>query len=241
MTLVNAQDFPNASLSDREKEILRLLAKSHDAKSSARVLGLSVHTVNEYLRSSRRKLGVSSSREAARRFAEHEASLPKYAVDREIGVASAAAGDRDHTRRAERTYTVRQLAFAIGGTFVMTLVIAVAALAWFSSKPAVTGPLSNWSTTTSVPSSKTLVRNRIVLDGRRLVWNGSPISEQQARQYLDITKEMSPQPLLVFSASPTTSEEAKQRTRALIDEVLNCTPSLCVEVVAPATHLGARP
>src|SRR5262245_57702439 len=57
-------------LTDREKETLRLLLAGHDAKSAARFLGLSVHTVNERLRDARSKLGVSSSREAARRLAE---------------------------------------------------------------------------------------------------------------------------------------------------------------------------
>jgi DNA-binding CsgD family transcriptional regulator len=53
------------ALSDREKQTLRLLLAGHDAKSIARELGLSMHTVNERLRDSRRKLGVASSREAA--------------------------------------------------------------------------------------------------------------------------------------------------------------------------------
>jgi len=54
-----------STLTDREKETLRLLLSGHDAKSIARELGLSVHTVNERLRDARRRLHVSSSREAA--------------------------------------------------------------------------------------------------------------------------------------------------------------------------------
>lgn len=54
------------SLTDKEKQTLRLILRGHDAKSTARHLGLSVHTVNERLREARRKLAVSSSREAAR-------------------------------------------------------------------------------------------------------------------------------------------------------------------------------
>ena len=38
------------SLSDRERETLRLLGRGHEAKSIASTLGLSVHTVNERLR-----------------------------------------------------------------------------------------------------------------------------------------------------------------------------------------------
>lgn len=55
-----------ASLSEKEKETLRLIVRGHDAKSAARQLDLSIHTVNERLRDARRKLSVSSSREAAR-------------------------------------------------------------------------------------------------------------------------------------------------------------------------------
>jgi DNA-binding CsgD family transcriptional regulator len=62
------------SLSDRERETLRLLGRGHDAKSIASTLDLSVHTVNERLREVRRKLGVSSSREAARLLLANEAA-----------------------------------------------------------------------------------------------------------------------------------------------------------------------
>ncbi len=62
-------------LSDKEKQVLRLLLRGHDAKSSARELELSVHTVNERLRDARRKLGVSSSREAARMLHESEGDM----------------------------------------------------------------------------------------------------------------------------------------------------------------------
>jgi DNA-binding CsgD family transcriptional regulator len=54
------------ALTEKEKQTLRLIVRGHDAKSIARSLGLSVHTVNERLRDVRRKMAVSSSREAAR-------------------------------------------------------------------------------------------------------------------------------------------------------------------------------
>ena len=41
---------------EKEKQTLRLIVRGHDAKSLARHLGLSVHTVNERLRDARRKL-----------------------------------------------------------------------------------------------------------------------------------------------------------------------------------------
>lgn len=54
------------ALTEKEKQTLRLIVRGHDAKSIARSLGLSVHTINERLRDARRKMEVSSSREAAR-------------------------------------------------------------------------------------------------------------------------------------------------------------------------------
>jgi DNA-binding CsgD family transcriptional regulator len=223
-----------AQLSDREKAVLRLLSKSHDPKSIARELGLSVHTVNEYLRSAPRKLAVGSSREAARLLSDHEAASSKILGDDKFGVENARAPHDCPRDRPGHRFSGRHMVFAIGATFAMSMIIAAALFTWLAAAPAPTGPLFNWSTSATVPSGPNLVRNRIHLDGRRLIWNGSPISELQARQYLDITKMMSPQPLLVFSASADASAEDRQRARTLIDEVLTCTPSLCVEIVAPA-------
>ncbi|RVT93923.1 helix-turn-helix domain-containing protein [Sphingomonas crocodyli] len=62
---IHVQDGLRA-LTEKEKETLRLIVRGHDAKSTARSLGLSVHTINERLRDARRKMAVSSSREAAR-------------------------------------------------------------------------------------------------------------------------------------------------------------------------------
>jgi DNA-binding CsgD family transcriptional regulator len=58
---------------EKEKETLRLLIGGHDAKSIARALGLSIQTVNERLRDARRKMAVTSSREAARLAREADA------------------------------------------------------------------------------------------------------------------------------------------------------------------------
>ncbi len=55
-------------LSEREREVLGLLMQGHETKSIAAALGLSIQAVNERLRDARRKLGASSSREAARRY-----------------------------------------------------------------------------------------------------------------------------------------------------------------------------
>jgi len=83
------------ALTEKEKQTLRLIVRGHDAKSVARSLGLSVHTINERLRDARRKMAVSSSREAARLLFESEggapaAPTPELFGDRGIGEA---AGD----------------------------------------------------------------------------------------------------------------------------------------------------
>ena len=42
------------ALTENEKQTLRLMVRGHDAKSIARSLDLSVHTINERLRDARR-------------------------------------------------------------------------------------------------------------------------------------------------------------------------------------------
>ena len=69
------------ALTEKEKDALRLLLRGHDAKSSAQALGLSVHTVNERLREARRKLGTTSSREAARRLLAEELRVTSQRVN----------------------------------------------------------------------------------------------------------------------------------------------------------------
>lgn len=55
-------------LSAKEIEVLALIARGHDAKSAARELSVSSHTIYQRLRRAREKLGASNSREAARHF-----------------------------------------------------------------------------------------------------------------------------------------------------------------------------
>jgi len=56
----------SACLTDREMEILHLLVAGHTVKTIAARLGRSETSINERLRSARRKTGVGSSRELAR-------------------------------------------------------------------------------------------------------------------------------------------------------------------------------
>ncbi|PZT89437.1 MAG: LuxR family transcriptional regulator [Citromicrobium sp.] len=87
-------------LTDKEKETLRLMVRGHDAKSMASELALSVHTINERLRSARRKLDVTSSREAARILYESEGGTYENLADKELGEELAAGlGDKQRIGR----------------------------------------------------------------------------------------------------------------------------------------------
>ena len=61
-----------AELNDRELEVLRLLASGHTVKTIAVELGRSEASIHERLREARRKTGVGSSRELARRLRDQE-------------------------------------------------------------------------------------------------------------------------------------------------------------------------
>lgn len=114
------------ALTDKEKQTLRLMGRGHDAKSMARHLGLSVHTVNERLREARRKLSVSSSREAARLLLDSEADAPDSFGNRFFGEAVPAS------QAAEAAATIEgrplRTPWILAGVFLMSL-LALAALA----------------------------------------------------------------------------------------------------------------
>lgn len=117
------------ALTDKEKHTLRLLLAGHDAKSMARHLGLSVHTVNERLRDARRKLSVSSSREAARLLREAEAAAgPENLGDETIGDARAAPGGQQAAEPGAVNVASRRKAWAIGGFAMLSFSFALLAL-----------------------------------------------------------------------------------------------------------------
>ena len=116
------------ALTEKEKQTLRLMGRGHDAKSMARHLGLSVHTVNERLRAARRKLAVSSSREAARRLLDTEFDTPHSFGDKLLGEAG------PHTSRAQEATAIgrrgrtRGLHRVIAGVILMAFMLGIAAL-----------------------------------------------------------------------------------------------------------------
>lgn len=119
------------ALTEKEKETLRLLVSGYDAKSMARHLGLSVHTVNERLRDARRKLAVSSSREAARQLRDIEHRHPEILGDKALGEAAAAPGMEELAASAEAPRTVRPSGW-IAGAVVMSFGLALLAFASLS-------------------------------------------------------------------------------------------------------------
>lgn len=69
MTAMNPPDRAYEALSDKELEVLHLLAAGHTVKSIAAQLGRSEASINERLRDARRKTRIGSSRELARLIA----------------------------------------------------------------------------------------------------------------------------------------------------------------------------
>lgn len=121
-----------ASLTDKEKEVLRLLLAGHDAKSSANEIAISVHTVNDRLRNARRKLSVSSSREAARILGDAEGITPQISAHSDLGSAeSGAKKDIADLTQTGRIVPSRTLWLA-GGMLIMSVLIAIAVLATVS-------------------------------------------------------------------------------------------------------------
>lgn len=116
-------------LTAKEKDALRLLLRGHDAKSSARELGLSVHTVNERLRDARRKLGVTSSREAARLLLVEEGAelldaAPERLGDKRLWGAAEGGAAGQATPSAARRWARHGLALPSIGVLAMSLILA---------------------------------------------------------------------------------------------------------------------
>jgi DNA-binding CsgD family transcriptional regulator len=124
------------SLTEKEKQTLRLVVQGYDAKSMARHLGRSVHTINERLRHARRKMAVSSSREAARMLLYREGQTPHSLADKDLGEAGTApaVGQRDTPEDGRKARL--SLAWAIGGMVIMSLVLATILLSSTSLAPA---------------------------------------------------------------------------------------------------------
>lgn len=142
------------SLTEKEKETLRLLLQGYDAKSMAQHLGLSVHTINERLRDARRKMETSSSREAARLLREAEAPDPKLLGDKSLGDAADAAPTPQDPQPVQGRALSRRTGWIVGGT-VMSLSLALLALSSMSGTGlAPTVPLTTAAAVSPTPASE---------------------------------------------------------------------------------------
>ncbi len=174
-------------LSDKEKEVLRLMTRGHDAKSCAKRLGLSVHTINDRLRMVRRKLGVTSSREAARMLFEIEGALApplganqgyKKLTPNPLGDASIGSSTDPVISAAKP----RRAAFWIGGIALMsilTLALAITAYVEAPSLDADQSPSSKGSLTAQLVSRDAVLEN-VARDWLTLVDRGEWRASYQA-------------------------------------------------------------
>lgn len=123
------------ALTDKEKQALRLLTTGYDAKSMARHLGLSVHTVNERLRDARRKMATSSSREAARLLRDVEGPAPQKSADKDLGDATGPALTADPTGQSGPRSIRGRSRWIIGG-ITMSILLITATLATLAAPEA---------------------------------------------------------------------------------------------------------
>jgi DNA-binding CsgD family transcriptional regulator len=121
-----------ARLSEREREVLRLLVQGHELKSIAAGLGLSIHTINDRLREARGKLGVSSSRAAARLLAAAEQGH-RFSADNKNGIGARAGGKDDERRTGGPIASGRGWSSLSMGA-VMILIIVAALGVWTLSE-----------------------------------------------------------------------------------------------------------
>lgn len=128
MTMPLQDDF--WGLTEKERQTLRLIVRGHDAKSIAGNLGLSVHTINERLRDARRKMAVSSSREAARLLLDKEGdhAAPYSLGDEGMGDDAAPDNGNDEGTPIGGVGRVKRPR-VITGVLLMTLLLALLALA----------------------------------------------------------------------------------------------------------------
>ncbi len=158
-----------SALTETEKQTLRLMVRGHDAKSIARSLGLSVHTINERLRDARRKMAVSSSREAARLLLDVEGEaqhspVPQKLGDSQIGEDAAGAPDDGQAAPIGGAGRADRRPVMLIGVLLMTLILGLLAMATLSpgasapqAEPADAQTLANAETVETARRFLTLV------------------------------------------------------------------------------------
>lgn len=157
------------ALTEKEKQTLRLLVDGHDAKSMARLLGLSIHTINERLRDARRKMAVSSSREAARKLRDIERRYPEISGDKVLGEAAIIPGMEELAPPAEARRMVRSSGW-VAGAIIMSFSLAL--LAFASMSGSADTPAAPASTAPTESAAAAAARDWLALVDKG-DWNGS--------------------------------------------------------------------
>ncbi|MEI6640764.1 MAG: helix-turn-helix transcriptional regulator [Novosphingobium sp.] len=108
-------------LTEREIEILRLLAAGHTVKSIAARLARSEASINERLRDARRKTGVGSSRELARLLDEQKIwdKIPDLASPPSSGAAPGQPASRGLTRTGGTIAMLIAMPIIAAGSLIM--------------------------------------------------------------------------------------------------------------------------
>ena len=116
------------------------------------------------------------------------------------------------------------------------LVLPAGASAAPPKAQACAGPPSGW--VTSRPDKSQVVNTIVIYDkvsgpmarSSLPTWNGSNVHAGQLREYVTITKQMTPVPTLLLIVSPHADCEEVQFVRKLVGNVLDCGTDQCVEV-----------
>lgn len=150
------------ALNDRELAVLRLLAEGHTVKSIAAELTCSEAAINERLREARRKTGVGSSRELARRLGAQKI------WDRNIDLSPSA-------QAAEAAFVPRKKGFEwTKGRIAMAFLIPAAALALVLAAGTATMPEA--PETAQAAQGTTPLAGRWSLDVARLPEDERPLA-----------------------------------------------------------------
>lgn len=107
-----------ATLSDRQREILRLVSRDVNSKEIARELGLSDETVKNHIKAAMRRLGVSSRFDAARLLRMHEHDDPRVVIDQSRVISVLSPGGtqgEDDVDRAPSELREHRTAFQLDG------------------------------------------------------------------------------------------------------------------------------
>ena len=168
------------SLTDKEKEALRLLLAGHDAKSSANELGVSVHAINDRLRNARRKLDVASSREAARILGSAEGADPQSVAHTSLGMENEPSDPDDAVLNHKRRTGPSRAVWLTGGMLIMSIAIAAAAIVFFAGSPETAETASSNAPTAASPDVSQMADERSLRRAREFLalvdasdWEGS--------------------------------------------------------------------